>query len=127
MTRAWTGMTAVTLALYVGAAALLVPAHGLDGAVWAYVAQWAFALVVTVALLGLRGLVSPNRLALQAVAWSLATAAVAVAVDPGRGLAAVLLVAFVALLPFVGTTREERAALIARVRGTVGRLRRGRR
>jgi hypothetical protein len=106
---------------YVALAAALVPAHGLDGAVLAYVVEWGIALAVTAALLARRGLLRSGGPVIRVVAWSCAAAALSFALEPGRLAAAVVLVVFVVVLAVVGTTAEERAALRGRLRALARR------
>ena len=127
LTRVWTGVTLLTVAGYVVAAAALVPAMGLDGAVVAYVVEWAVAAAATVWVLARRGYLGLSGLTVRALAAAVAVVAAAAAPEPPLALAALLLAAFAGLLLLGATEREERAALAERARGyAAGRRRRNR-
>jgi O-antigen/teichoic acid export membrane protein len=121
LTRVWAVVTALTVTGYVVAAAALVPAHGLDGAVWAYVLEWVVAATLTVGVLVRRGVWAPSALTARALA--LAAVATGLLLLPGSTgpLAAAASVALVGLLGAVSTSSEERAALVARIRGILKR------
>lgn len=117
LTRAWMAITLLTVAGYVGAAAILVPAFGLEGSVSAYVAEWAVAAVLTVGLLWRRHLLEISGL--TARAGLLAVVAVIgglLAPEPSWPVASLVLLVFTMLLLMLGTAREERSSLIERAR-----------
>jgi PST family polysaccharide transporter len=116
MTRVWLTIALTTAVVYVGAAALLVPGSGLDGAVLAYIVEWALAAALTAAVLVRRDVFRPSALTLRTLACGLIGAALAAWLAPGPLLALVLTVAFAAVLLFAGTGPDERAALWERVR-----------
>jgi O-antigen/teichoic acid export membrane protein len=121
LTRIWAVVTALTVTAYVVVAAALVPAHGLDGAVAAYMFEWAVAAILTVAVLVRRGIFAPSPLTARALAVT--AVAIGVLLLPGSTgpVAAAATVALVGLLGAVSTTSEERTALLARIRGFLGR------
>ena len=102
-------------------AAVLVPSHGLDGAVLAYIVEWAVAAGAGLAVLVRSGLFAPSAPTIRVLV--IGTLAAAVLFIPGSAwLAATLAtVVLIAVLAIFGTTREERIALGARVRGALRR------
>lgn len=120
MTRMWLAISLGTVVAYVGSAAWLVPAHGLDGAVLAYVVQWGGALAMVVAVLAGRGFFAPSALTLRTIACGLIAVAVFAGLSPGLPLALLATVAFAVVLLFAGTARDERAALLTRARDALG-------
>jgi antigen flippase len=121
MTRAWLAIALATVVGYVGAAAWLVPAHGLDGAVVAYIVEWGIAVALTLGLLVRRGFFAPSVLTLRTVAWGLVAAVLLAVLSPGFLPALLAVVAFSCVLLAVGTGADERAALLTRVRGVLRR------
>jgi O-antigen/teichoic acid export membrane protein len=121
MTRAWVAVTSVSAVGYVALSAVLVPAHGLDGAVAAYILMWAGSAGATAAVLIKRGYFSPSGLTARVLVCGLAFAAVATALEPDWPVATLLTLAFAAVLAGVGTARDERAALASRIRGVLAR------
>lgn len=115
-TRAWVWMTMLTVGVYVAAAAVLVPAFGLDGAIGAYLVQWVIAALGTVAVLSASGLLAVGALTVRALAWGAAMGAlILVLPQPTWPVAGAIAAASTALLLAVATGRDERAALIGRV------------
>lgn len=122
MTRAWGFIAGITAVSYVAVAAVLVPAYGLDGAVDAYVAVWLVAATLTVAVLVRRGFFAPSLLTARTLVCGLLAMVVLTTVpEPTWEVATVVLVAFAALLAAVGTARDERMAVVARVRESLAR------
>ncbi len=121
LTRSWVAVTLLAVAGYVGTAAVLVPAHGLDGAVAAYVVEWGVAMVLTAAVLVRSGFLALSALTLRTLAGVVVLAGVLAAPEPAAPLAALAVVAFTTALAAVGTARDERAALLARARRLLGR------
>jgi O-antigen/teichoic acid export membrane protein len=121
LTRIWAVVTALTVTGYVVAAAALVPAHGLDGAVAAYVVEWAVAAILTVAVLVRRGIFAPSALTARALAVTAVATGLLLLPESTGPVAAAATVALVGLLGVVSTTSEERAALLARIRGILQR------
>lgn len=115
MTRAWVGITAATVALYVAVAAVLVPADGLDGAVDAYVASWALAALATVVLLARRRLFAPGALTARTLVAAGAAIAIAESFSGGRAAGALIVVAYAGALLVCCTSAEERLALRERI------------
>ena len=120
LTRLWAGISGAAAAGYVGAAALLVPAHGLDGAVAAYIAGWGIAASLTVGVLVSRGDFAPSALTLRTLLCGAVALGVMVVAEPPWPLAVLGIVAFAGVLVLVGTARDERVALVARVRSALG-------
>jgi enterobacterial common antigen flippase len=121
LTWMWMGVTLLTVLGYIVAAVVLVPAHGLDGAVTAYIVEWGVAATVAVLVLARRRYLSVSSLTGRALLFTPAVAAVALGPEPSWPVAALLVVAFTGLLAVVGTARDERVALLSRVRGALGR------
>jgi O-antigen/teichoic acid export membrane protein len=121
LTRVWAAVAVLTVAAYVGTAAALVPSHGLDGAVLAYIVEWAVAAGVGLAVLVRNGLFAPSAPTIRVLA--IGAIAAGVLFIPGSAWAAATLatVALIAALAILGTTREERVALAARIRGVLRR------
>jgi O-antigen/teichoic acid export membrane protein len=115
LTRLWAGFTVVTIAVYLAAAGILVPRYGLDGAVTAYVIEWAVSAVLIAFALARRGFFRPSALTTRTLACALAVAGIAIAPEIAWPLAALGSVGFVALLAAVGTAPDERAAIIGRI------------
>ena len=97
LTRAWVGVTTVTVAVYLVAAALLVSSDGLDGAVDAYVIGWGVAALLTVAVLLRRGVFTPGPLTLRTIAMGGVGVGLILGLpDLGIALAALITVAYAA-------------------------------
>jgi O-antigen/teichoic acid export membrane protein len=122
MTRIWAGMTVVTVLAYIAAAALLVPAYGLDGAVAAYIGEWALGAALMAAVLARAGMLAPSAVTVRTLACGLGTVAVLLAGLPWLW-AAVASVALVGTLALAGTTATERRLFADRVRGLLRRRR----
>lgn len=122
LTREWTLVTFVTVAAYVGAAALLIEHRGLDGAIEAYVVEWGVCLALTALVLTRNRLLRPSRLTLQTLACGGLLAATALSLpESGWLLSACLVAAFLVILTFAGTERQERTALRMRARAMLSR------
>lgn len=122
MTRMWMLVTSLTVAGYVAAAAVLIPSYGLDGAVDAYVVEWGVAAALSVCVLASRGFLGLSGLTWRVVAGGAVAVAVILALpEPARGVGVLITAAFVLVLLMAGTSRPERAALLARLRGFAGR------
>ena len=117
LTRTWVVVTTITVTAYLLAAAPLISADGLDGAVDAYVIQWGVAALLSVVVLARRGVFAPSALTLRTIALSaLGVGLILGLPDLAVPLAALITVAFAGLLVVGGTGREERGALIGRLR-----------
>lgn len=117
LTRMWAATTVLSVLGYIVAAAILVPSHGLDGAVTAYVVEWGIAMVLTAVVLVRRGFFALSALTVRTLLGTVVVAGVLAAPEPDWPLAALGAVAFAGGLAAVGTARDERAALFTRVRG----------
>jgi O-antigen/teichoic acid export membrane protein len=121
MTRIWFAVSLASVAAYVGVAAWLVPADGLDGAVNAYIAQWAVALALIVVVLLQRGYLAPSRLTVRLLAWGLVATVLLAGASLPLPYAALAAIVFAGGVLLVGTARDERMALAVRVRAVLGR------
>lgn len=121
MTRQWVWVAALSVVGYLGAAAVLVPAFGLEGAVDAYVIQWAVAAVLAIAVLLRRGLLAPAALTWRTLAAGVVAAALVGRPEPPWPVAALASLAFAGAVLMLCTGREERLALRNRVRGILRR------
>ena len=118
MTRMWMLVTTLAVVGYVVAAAILVPASGLDGAVDAYVIEWGVAAVISVGVLVNRGYLGLTALTWRTLAGGAAAVALILALpEPARGVGLLVTAAFAVVLLMTCTSRPERDALLARVRG----------
>jgi PST family polysaccharide transporter len=121
LTRIWVGATTLITVAYVGTAAILVSSNGLDGAVDAYVIQWAAAVIVMGGVLAGRGLFRPSALTWRAFAAGGVLVAVITRPQPGWALAALIAAAYAVALLILCTGRDERDALQTRVAGFLRR------
>jgi O-antigen/teichoic acid export membrane protein len=122
LTRIWATVTTTGVVVYVVAAAILVEAEGLDGAILAYVIWWGVAAALTAAVLVRRGFVASSRLTLRTLAMGALAVGVLIAEpDLARPLAALAVTAYGVVLCVVGTGGDERAALLVRARGLLRR------
>lgn len=118
-TRAWLVTALSMVVVYVALAAWLVPSHGLDGAVLAYIAQWACAVGITVAVMVRYRLLALSPLTLRTLAAAVAVVGVLLLPAPPLWAALPVVVVFSALLVALGTSAPERAALLARARAAL--------
>ena len=121
LTRMWVGTTVVSVLGYIGAATILVPSHGLDGAVAAYIVEWGVAMILAAVVLMRAGFLALSALTVRTLLGTAGVAGVLAAPEPAWPFGALAVVVFAGVLAAVGTARDERAALLARVRGRLGR------
>jgi O-antigen/teichoic acid export membrane protein len=121
LTRVWAGVAIITTAAYVGTAAVLVPSHGLDGAVIAYIAEWTVAAAASMAVLIRRGAFAPGPLTQRALVGAALSAGVLLLPRSAWPLAAIASIALVAALALLATASEERTAFLARARALTRR------
>ena len=116
LTRFWAFVTTLTVAAYVIAAAALVPSHSLDGAVLAYIVEWGVAAGLTLAVLVRRGLFAPSAMTVRTLAGAALAAVVLLLPESAWPAASAASVLIVGGLAASATSREERAAFVARAR-----------
>jgi O-antigen/teichoic acid export membrane protein len=117
LTRIWAGISVAVAVAYIATAAVLVPSHGLDGAVLAYIVQWAVAAGATVAVLVRRGLFRPGRMTVRTLVVAAAAGGVVLIPRSAWPAAAAASAVLIAVLAVFATSREERDAFFARARG----------
>lgn len=118
-TRAWLATTLSMVGAYVVLAALLVPSHGLDGAVLAYIAQWACAVGITVAVMVRYRLLALNSLTLRTLGVAVVVAGVLLLPAPPVWAGVPVVVGSSVLLLMLGTSGAERSALVARTKAVL--------
>jgi PST family polysaccharide transporter len=121
MTRHWLAITAVSTSSYVVAALVLVPDRGVGGAVLGYVMMWALSAGWMMALLLRRGVYTPAPRTRIVLAAGAAFVGLLFLYTPDRWAGLALTALGTGVFFLIGTSREERGAVLDKVRGRVHR------